>query len=821
MRPYLAVVMDSFRSAFASRILWIAFLAIWLLLAALAPIGFQEVYTTRFRGEELSNGTQLKAMLARGLIDPQEEGTALGRLSAAMPGSLKKQLRTVARQNTPIQKWALADGLNRALDDESWYDQEAWQGTIRLTELKELDKLSEKQITEDQRRRRARLRIEAALPGGLIPRPSRSINLSYAGFAFPVDFPVTKKQFLVLVNQYVIPVMMDWLLGFILVFLGILVTASIIPEMLQPGSLHLLVSKPISRFGLLIAKYIGGCTFVLLCVCQLVVGLWAIAAWRLELWNPAILWCIPVAVFLFAVYFSVSLLAGLQWRSPILSIGVTCLFGGFVLVVGIFGGYFDQFVTGPEQISSMVKSADQLLVTTRGRQLRVFNDQANGWDDLFDKESVRRRDLLVRPVAISDDVFVSAKISGGQYNLYGNGTLEMLVLDRRADYKPIPLLPVPNGTRQFLVFGDQLLAMNNAGLLATPVSSVLQRIETERARLDDQGDDSEPEEEAAEENPEVTDQDLQAVNQMEQLAWTQDLVGNLFRMQGGAVEEFQPILPEEIQLVEPLAATVAAGGKWLVLYSRGRLFWFGQPAPSSDQTTLELIGQLELPGSDAARTRLAASGQQVLVARADEPVRWLDLASGKLVGGKLVGEIEVGSRDSVIDVSTLADKPVAENDAASSGRFAVLTSDGTLHLVERQGDALAARTLGLDDVHSIDFDSDSQRLLVAHDIDQVEIVAVASDGSLLSDRSIRATPAGWRKLDSWVMEPLRTLTPQTGELSETVAGLVSGRGSSAIERGFGDAEVRRYRIWRPVLSCGMFIVAIMSLSCFLFVRRDF
>lgn len=814
MRPYVAVVMDSFRSAFASRILWIAFLAIWLLLAALAPIGYQEVYTTRFRWDELSNGTQLKAMLARGLIDPKEEGTALGRLSAAMPNNLKKQLRTVARQNTPIQKWTLAAGLNQALDDESWYDAEAWQSTIRLTELKELDKLSDKQITEDQRRRRARLRIEAALPGGLIPRPSRSINLSYAGFAFPVDFPVTKKQFLMLVNQFVIPVMMDWLLGFILVFLGILVTASIIPEMLQPGSLHLLVSKPISRVGLLVAKYIGGCTFVLLCVCQLVVGLWAIAAWRLDLWNPAILWCIPVAVFLFAVYFSVSLLAGLQWRSPILSIGVTCMFGGFVLVVGIFGGYFDQFVTGPDQITSMVRSGDQLLVTTRGRQFRVFNDQTNRWDDLFDKESVRRRDLLVRPVAISDDVFVSAKISGGQYNLYGNGTLEMLVLDRRADYQPVPLLPVPNGTRQFLVYGDQLLAMNNAGVLATPVSKLLERIETERAKQEEQDEASDSEDEASGAKPKATDQDIQAVNQMGQLAWTQDLVSNLFRMQGGAVEAFQPILPEGIQLVEPLAAAVAANGKWLVLYSRGRLFWFQQPEADSKLATLELIGQLELPGSDAARTRLAASGRQLIVARADEPVRWVDLGSGELVG-----EIEVTQRNSVIDLCTLADKPPA-NDAAAT-RFVVLTSDGTLHLIERQGDGFGDQTLGFDDVHSIDFDSESQRLLVAHQVDQVDVVAVNSDGGIESDLAIRAAPTGWRKVDSWVMEPLRMLTPQTGELSATVAGLVSGRGSAAIERGFGDADVQRYRIWRPVLSCGMFIVAVLSLSCFLFVRRDF
>ena len=49
MRPYFAVIIDSFRAALSSRILWVAFLAIWLLLAALAPIGYEEVFTTTFR----------------------------------------------------------------------------------------------------------------------------------------------------------------------------------------------------------------------------------------------------------------------------------------------------------------------------------------------------------------------------------------------------------------------------------------------------------------------------------------------------------------------------------------------------------------------------------------------------------------------------------------------------------------------------------------------------------------------------------------------------------------------------------------------------
>ncbi len=68
MRPYLAVIADSFHAALASRILWAAFIAIWIFLGALAPLGYREDFTTDFRWIDLENGTQMKAMLAAGWL---------------------------------------------------------------------------------------------------------------------------------------------------------------------------------------------------------------------------------------------------------------------------------------------------------------------------------------------------------------------------------------------------------------------------------------------------------------------------------------------------------------------------------------------------------------------------------------------------------------------------------------------------------------------------------------------------------------------------------------------------------------------------------
>ena len=62
--PYIAIILDSFHAALSSRILWVAFIAIWILLGALAPIGYREDFTTTFRDRDIDNGGRLKAMLA-------------------------------------------------------------------------------------------------------------------------------------------------------------------------------------------------------------------------------------------------------------------------------------------------------------------------------------------------------------------------------------------------------------------------------------------------------------------------------------------------------------------------------------------------------------------------------------------------------------------------------------------------------------------------------------------------------------------------------------------------------------------------------------
>src|SRR5262245_49990632 len=65
MRPYLAIIKDSFREAIASRVLWILMSRIALQLLLLAPAGIRLNLTTDFAWGDIGGGPELAAKLRR------------------------------------------------------------------------------------------------------------------------------------------------------------------------------------------------------------------------------------------------------------------------------------------------------------------------------------------------------------------------------------------------------------------------------------------------------------------------------------------------------------------------------------------------------------------------------------------------------------------------------------------------------------------------------------------------------------------------------------------------------------------------------------
>ena len=83
MRPYLAIIADSFREALASRVLWILLVLITLLLAALVPLGYRSEQTAEFRQGDFLDARALVEAIHRDFDQGRRHpATASGRSSA-------------------------------------------------------------------------------------------------------------------------------------------------------------------------------------------------------------------------------------------------------------------------------------------------------------------------------------------------------------------------------------------------------------------------------------------------------------------------------------------------------------------------------------------------------------------------------------------------------------------------------------------------------------------------------------------------------------------------------------------------------------------
>ena len=792
--PYIAVVADSFRAALSSRVLWVAMVMLWLFLILLAPFGYREDFTASFRSHDFHNGTRMKAMLAKGLVSENGNKTPAGRLADAMPNELKRRLERVGKGDEErIRYSVLVDALNGLLEDESWYDETVWESSLRLRELRDLDDQPTQSLSDTLRKRRARLRIEAAFPGVFNTRSDRSILLTYGGWDFPTTwgFVVDKTRFEMLINQVVLPLLINWLLGFAFISLGILVTSSIVPEMLQPGSLHLLLSKPISRTGLLVSKFIGGCAFVLLCVCQLILGLYLIAGVRLDIWNPRLFWCIPVSVLMFAVYYSISVAAGLLWRSAILSISVTVVFGAICFLVGFIGDLFDSAVKQPMQINGIALVGEDLFASNRGGGLVRFDTQSNRWDEVFSGGLINP-DRTLAPIAIEGEYLITSRIRNGRFNPFGSGSSEFVVLSRDRGWRPEPSLPLPTATtRLFKIEGKHIVAMNTGDLSMTSNQAVLAAA----------GEDVEA--------PAPSDDVFPKEDSGKQVApsW----LSKLNNMIGTGTDGFDELLPHEVILTTPRSVLVSPDRSSIFIVSGGRVLRL-MPGEEGNRTPYSLAAQYVLEGDRSKRSQIAVSGDFVLVARNEEPLKLLDAHSLQLIS-----EIPLPTSDFVTQLVGL------KSTEDSRSRFLVSMSDGEVRVlsIPNSKTVLAPtwrKRLIRENVDWVHYEAASGKVYLVHHHDEIEVL---DDQTFQGVDSISAKRSGWRMVDDWLILPLQTIIPETGALGETTASLISGKSAIEVMHGNGQPEVYRYEFMKPIASCGLFILVIMAMNCIYFSTRDY
>ena len=412
MRPYLAIIKDSFRAALATKVLYVLLGLITILLLAIAPFHLKETVEWKLnwrwsppgaqesQANNVVNPKKIVERLVEGHDKPNEK--RLTRIWELLPEGLQEKLTSQvssdeasldetddAKDEGPglspqLRKLnreygELVDALNKIIENPGFYRADDWKDRALSDEADELVSLGIGRLSTNRQRRLNRLLLAAAL-SPYVTRGETALDFYYGPWRVEIfsQRGFTQQSFSqVLTSQ--LPVYFDKFVMSIGLLIAILVTSNMIPDMFEPGSLNLLLSKPIFRWGLYIAKFIGGCVFIALCASYLFVGVWLWMGLALGVWDRAMLLSIPLYVLVFAIYFSISSLVGLLYRSPTVSVILTLIFWAFCFGVGVLFNLIEIRMNNVamQDVVPLVEDALPTDVLQTGYQ---WNDSARKWD---------------------------------------------------------------------------------------------------------------------------------------------------------------------------------------------------------------------------------------------------------------------------------------------------------------------------------------------------------------------------------------------------------------------------------------------------------
>ena len=347
MRPYLAILIDSFRAALASWVLYVLLALILLLLVILAPLHVRESLDWKLQFEKHFKNPQ---RVAEQLVSRGQSGDnpAVARIWELLKDDTRKTMRSIVEGENPAEiegydpgqdvprYFALINDLNEIINQRDFYRPEDWEGVSLDQETQALIDEGPSTLSEERSRRLNRLLVGRALPAIAEGAPT-TMTIYYAWFTHEnFSFSMTRQEVASNANQMT-SVLLDKFVLSLGILIGILVTANIIPETFDAGSLNLLLSKPIPRWALFLTKFFGGCALIALCTVLLFAGIWLWMGLAIGVWDVAFLWSIPLYILVFAIYYSVSAFVGLTYRSSIMAVIMTLLF--WAVCYGVGSGY--------------------------------------------------------------------------------------------------------------------------------------------------------------------------------------------------------------------------------------------------------------------------------------------------------------------------------------------------------------------------------------------------------------------------------------------------------------------------------------------------
>lgn len=402
MRPYLAIIKDSFRAAMASRVLYVLILLITILLLALAPLHMRETLDW-----ELNRQTNVKKpeRLLRQIVEKhdQEGQQPIARIWELLPQKTRKKMIEIVERpedtglgdpdvpgSTPkviedIHTYdELIVQLNGIIENPNFYRPEDWEGRNLPSEADDLIENGVSGLSEIRKKRLNRLLVSSAVAPSIDTGNETALDFHYAIWRIPITVGITHQQFAQTLTAE-LPWYFEKLVLSVGLLIAIIVTANMIPETFESGSLNLLLSKPISRWGMYTSKFFGGCVFIALCAAYLFIGIWLWMGIAMGVWDRAILFSIPLYVIVFAIYFSVSAVVGLVWRSPIVAVILTLLFWAFCFSIGSVYSVFNTKMKNSEFIN-LLPVEEKVYPSDLLHQVSSWDSSDNQWSNQLEAE---------------------------------------------------------------------------------------------------------------------------------------------------------------------------------------------------------------------------------------------------------------------------------------------------------------------------------------------------------------------------------------------------------------------------------------------------
>ncbi len=764
MRPYFAILYDSLLESVSSRVLWILLFGWTLILAALFPLSLSE-------GESFLIGTgdinKPKLILDQLAAASAGKGTRAQRsVYAVLDENFQKSLQDRQKSGRKIQVGLLASVLSDALKSESLFDKDAFPKAERRKELKAL--IEKDSLSSDERQRLNRQLIELAFPNTIRSGSAQSTWITYGGMRFVDPIPLTARQVRPFIETGLLPVIMWIGLGMVAMIVSVVITSPMIPDMFQTGSLHLLLSKPLSRSFLYLSKYMGGCIFVAFNIAYLVIGLYLFAGIQLGIWNRGILWCIPLFIFFFMIFYSVSALVGIVWKNPIICVVVTALFWGACFTVGLIRNITEAFLKGPPTLQRLVVVGGSPVVGNQQGRIQFWNETTKTWKTAYGDVDGQR---VIGPIWSQEDetlYFGRVRFTFG-FATGDNARLELAKLpeligkEASKDVKPIwddsrldsgPDLPTD--TDELIPWGDAFLAVSPSGISAFDSKAA--------SRADE--------------------------NKIEVFG---------FKLGNAAKDlSYRIITDNSIEWQKPIDVAADWTTKRIVVYARGKLYTLKR-----EKEIFSKDAELDLKIPSDTVVRVDFNEYFALVCPHAQAPMLVDLTNMQVVSSFE----ELG-------------KPTMKRIAvAKDGRIAVLTVDGDVWVMSKDGEKMTRpNVVGQGEGTTIQFD-ETGKLWVAHHTKQVDVWNEGLSGSVKSYRPARTVP---EFIFDFIINPFYLVNPKPTAVNETIQYLLRNPENKLpmLDRTVSDIPQIERDPWMPIWTNCIFIGVMLSLGCWYLHRQD-